>query len=441
MTSSDSPAPSLRDALVSPAMIRTMPGRAWLWLALYLGLAGGLLFVTARFLIRNQERIEGVILGYIFPDSWHFAAEKLVEHFFAAQHRIVVINAVVLASLMVVTLVLFPVKEKLSESFETGAGLVTEPIREHPLWLQGWQEIQLFALVIALQGTIFLLGFLPYPILSYVAVAAGHGLVIAVFAIDFLAPVFQRHEGHYSRIFKTLASRPHIALAFGAIFSAPTMIFGKLWESNPTWAWDQAVLVLFGVNVLCIGWAAASGTWLASRLYPVFARTERSHPATRRVATGLVIALLLGNAYVYGSLGLAVHHKSQLLKCQYDVDFSSLDLDLDLPGVKALLRKEVEVAATVDVRITNPTPFDVVIENSEVVVSHEGTAVSRARIASLSVRAGTTTTQRLAFTLSGSPTIIARGTGLFDPDQWQLILYADIAPFLRMPIPIVRADR
>ena len=437
MTSTESPA-SLRDAVLSPAMIRIMPWRAWVYLVLYIALAAALLLVTARLLIANQTRIEGLILDYLFPDSWHFAAETLIERFFAAQHRVVIINAVVLASLMAVTLVLFPVKEQLSAAFESGARLVADPVKEHPLWEQGWQEVKLLALVTALQGTIFLLGFLPYPPLKYVAIAAGHLLVILVFAVDFLAPLLQRHEGHYSRIFKTLISRPHVALAFGAVFSAPTMIVGKLWESDPTWAWDQAVPLLFGVNVLCIGWAAASGTWLASRLYPVFTRTVRSGPLTRRVASALVIALLAGNAYVYGSLGLAVHHKSQLLKCQYNVDFSSLDLDL--PGLKSLLGEQIAVSASVDVAITNPTPFDVVIENSEVVVSHEGTPVSRAHIASLSVAAGTTATRRLAFTLSGSPGVIARGTGLFDRTKWQLILYADIAPFLRMPIPIVRSD-
>ena len=428
---------SLVQALLSPLALARLPARSWVYLVVYLLLAAGLLFVTAWQLGVHQNDIEGLLLDYLFPDSWHLAASELVGYLFSTQHRAVVINALVTSSLMVVTLTLFPIKEKLSASFESGARLVDEPMREHPLWEQGWQEIKLFLLFVAVQGTIFLIGLLPHPAWRYVAIGSGYLFLWLMFAVDFISPLFQRHEGHYSRVFKTLLRRPLAALVFGAMFSAPVLIVGKLWEADSSWSWNTAIFVLFGVNVVGIVWAAVSGTWLAAKLFPVFARVKRSSGLTRKAATAIVVALLLVNGYIYASLGLAVHHKSQILKCEYDVDFSSIDIDA--PGITAMLANRVEMGVSVDVLIRNPTAFDVEIEDNEVVVAHRGEPVARTRIAPVSVPAGASVTQRLAFSLEVKPSVVAKGRELFDREMWQLTLYVDIAPYVRMPIALVRA--
>ena len=430
---------SLGHALSSPRALFRMPARAWLWFFVYLALAGALLLATAWQLSVHRGRIESWLLSYLFPDSWHLSASKLVEVFFAAQHRIVLINASVTASLMVVSLFLFPVKEMLSAAFEADARLVGEPVREHPLWEQGWQEVKFFALILALQGTIFWLGFLPHAGLKLLAMVLGYLLVFFAFAVDFISPLFQRHEGHYSRVFKTLLARPGASLAFGVVFSLPTMIVGKVWDVSPDWSWNTALFVLFGVNVLCIAWAAASGTWLASQLYPIFARTRRSAGFTRLVASVAVLALVLANIYAYGALTLAIHHKSQILKCHYDVEWTTFDIDR--PSLTGLLANRIDLGASIDIRIANPTRFDVAIEDNEIIVRHQSQPVATTRIAPMAIPAGQTVTQKLAFSVVIQPSLIARGLDLLDRDAWQLTLYIDVAPYVRVPFVLLGKDR
>jgi hypothetical protein len=423
-------------ALSSPLSLFLMPRRAWLYFCLYLGLSGLVLGLVAWQLVAREGDVRALVLGYFLPAAWHQAAELLIDSVLAQQHRLVLVNALVTTSLMVVTLALFPVKELLSAAFEERGRLLDgEPVREHPLWLQGWQEVKLVLLFLAVQGTIFWLGWQPHPASKAAAVVLGSLFLWFSFAIDFIAPVFQRHYGHYSQIIKTLARYAPSALCFGAVFCAPVLVVAKLWQMNPSWSWPLTVGLLFSANVVCIAWAAAAGTWLGATLYPAFVAARRSHPITR-VATWLaVLALLAANGYAFGALGLSVHHKSQLLKCEYSIDFESFGMDK--PSLAALLSDRLEVGVHVDVRIHNGTEYDVIIEDSEVVIEHRGAHLATTRLAPLSAPAGQAVTQTLRFTVEATPSMIARGRELLGGDGWHMTLYVDVTPHLRLPIRLL----
>lgn len=436
-TGPDSPAPALwqtvRDTLISPGSVVRMPRRAWLYFGLYLGACALLLGFVAWLLGKYEDDITALALGYVLPSSWHFAADLLIDHLLSEQHHLVIVNALVTASLMAVSLLLFPVKELVSASFETRGNLLGGlEIHEHPLWEQAWQEVKLLLLFVAVQGTIFWLGFLPHPAGKVAAVLLGVLFLWFSFAIDFIAPIFQRHLGHYSQIIKTLLRYAPAALLFGLLFNLPTILVGKLWGSNPHWSWGTALFLLFGVNVLCIAWAAASGTWLGSQLYPGFVRVRRSHPASRALTWLVVLAVLAGNGYLFGALGLSVHHKSQILKCDYGIDLDSFGFET--PDLSALLDDELDVGMHVDLRIDNPTPFDVEIEPNEVIITHRGTRVGTVKLAPMRAPAGQKVTQTLRFTMRVTPSMITRGSELLDVDNWKMVLYIDVAPYFRLPI-------
>lgn len=432
-----SPAPtqgrSVLDALKSLVSLAAMPRPSWLYFGLYLGACALLLGAVAWLLGRYEDDITALVLGYVLPESWFFAADLLIDRLLAEQHHLVIVNALVTASLMAVSLLLFPIKELVSASFETRGNLLDGlAIHEHPLWEQGWQEVKLVLLYVAVQGTIFWLGFLPHPAWKTVAVLLGLLFLWFSFAIDFIAPIFQRHLGHYSQIIKTLLRYAPAALLFGALLNVPTAIVGKLWGANPHWSWGTALFLLFGVNVLCIAWAAGAGTWLGSRLYPGFVRVRRSHPGSRVLAWLAMLAVLVGNGYLFGALGLSVHHKSQILKCNYGVDLDSFGFEQ--PNLAALLADELDVGVHVDVHIDNPTPFDVEIEPNEVVISHRGTRVSTVQLAPMRAPAGQRVTQTLRFTMRVTPSMIMRGSELLRVDHWKIVLYIDVARYFRLPV-------
>lgn len=425
-------------ALASPAALFRLPRRSWGFLALYLGASALLLGGIGLLLRAHRGDLQALLYAYLFPEGWHGALDLLLEHFFQAQQRVVLINAVITASLVAVTVLLFPVKEWLSASFERHAGLTDQPAREHPLLQQAWQESKLFLLFIAVQGAIFLLGYPPVPALKTSAAVLGYLFLFFTFAVDFVSPVLQRHQGYYSQILRLLARHPLAALGFGAMFALPTIGIGKLWAASPAWSWTWALFLVFGVNVLCIAWAAVAGTWLGARLLPALAGVARAGSRARGIAWAVVLALLAANAYVYGNLALSAHHKSQVLKCGYEIDFGSFDLER--PALATLLEDEVTVGVGFDVRIDNPTRFDVDIEDSEVVVEHRGAVVARTRLGALAVPAGQARTQRVDLSLTVDPRSLTLDRGLIDPKTWRITLYIDVTPYLRVPVYLLHPD-
>ncbi|WP_428261728.1 LEA type 2 family protein [Haliangium sp.] len=419
-------------ALLSPTALFRLPRAGWSWLGAYLG-AGGLLLGAVTFALhRHQDDLTGLLYSYLFPVDWHGGVDLLREHFFLAQQRVVLINAVITASLLAVTVLLFPLKEWLSASFERHAGLVPEPVHEHPLLVQGWQELQLFLLYLAVQGTIFVLGYPPVPALKLAAAGLGYLFLFFTFAVDFISPLLQRHQGRYSQIIKLLARHPLAALTFGALFSLPPLAIGALWEANPGWSWPLALGLLFGVNLLSIAWAAVAGTWLAARLLPALPLTRRPGPKTRTLAWLGLLGLLGANVYLYGHLLISAHHKSQVLKCNYSVDLGSFRLGR--PDLGDLLADEVAVDLGFAVEIENPTRFDLDIEDSELEVAHQGRVVARTRLARVAVPAHQTRAQEVDLELRVDPGAVAFDSALIDPKRWQITLYLDVAPYLRIPV-------
>ena len=153
-----------------------------------------------------------------------------------------------------------------------------------------------------------------------------------------------------------------------------------------------------------------------------------------RMATWLALFLLLvGNAYAFGVVGSSLHHKSQILKCHYRVDWDSFGFER--PGWLGLLGQTIDVGVHIDVDIENPTPFLVKIENNRVDVRHDGQEVATTKLSPLTVEPGHSSRQRVSFTLALSrDALLHEGRELFSADGWQIILYVEVASGFWFPI-------
>jgi len=424
-------------ALAAPSCIARLPGRTYVWLGIYLALAAGLLSLVGYELIEHKEDLRQLVLDYLFPESWHFAARLLIDKFLASQQISVLINAAVGGSLLMVSLLLFPVKEAVSASYETRANLTGRPIEELPLWLQGWEEVKLALLYLAAQGIIFWIGY--YPGNEILSVVLSYAFLFSSFALDFLSPVFQRHRGRYSRIVKTLARHPLTTLLFGAMFAMPAVIAGHIFrpgEAPEPGAIRNAIIALFAVNVVSIAWAAVAGTRLASTMMDTFEGTKDASVPVKGLAWAVLLGALTFNLYTFGSLGRALHHKSQILKCNYDVAWTSVGFDM--PSLGSLLSDEVTVGVHFDVEIENPTPFDVVIEDNRLDVTHEGDKVAETRLSPMTVPAGESVTQTIEFDLSVSPAALRKGRELLSRERWKMTLYFQVAERFEFPVFLLK---
>ncbi len=419
-------------ALKSPLALCRLPRKSWAFLALYAFLAAILLAVVGMVIVAYQKDLRHMVLGLVFPASWHGVIDVFLDHFFIDQQRLVAINAVVTGSLLVVTLTLFAVKELVSVSFESEGKLVSQKIAEHPLWEQAWEEIKLVLLFIAVQGTVFWLGYSPNPVRVGASVALSYGFLVFTYALDFVAPVFQRHEGHYSRIIKTLLRHAPASFTFGLIFASPAIVVGLLWTAHPEWSWQMAITLLFSVNVITIAWAAVAGTWLGAQLMDDFESTKRSGVASRVVSWLVLLAVLGANGYAFGAVGKSLLHKTQILKCHYSVDLSSFGIDR--PSFGSLLGNKLEVAVHFDVEIENPTKIDVEIEKNRLEIKHDGKLIATTSLAPIAIAHNSTERQRVDLSIELSMSLISQGRDLFTSGGWEMILYLQVTENLELPV-------
>ena len=423
----------MRIALQSVFRIHGLPRRTKMFLGLYLALSSGLvalIFAVATWL---WIPLRPLVLGYLFPESWIGVAELFLDYLLATQQQQVLINAVVGGSLMTIALLLFPIKELVSSSYERAARLVTQPIEEFPLWKQAWQEIKLFLLYISAQGTIFWIGYYPIRWLQIVSLVASYLLLFATFAIDFIAPIFQRHLGHYSQILKLLAKYPLNTLTFGALFAGPSIIAGHIALEGS--AWVRATVIVIAINIVAICWATVAGTWCGAQLFGDYRRTPRSRGPTRVIVSGFCGALFLANLYSFGTILLAFHHKSQLLKCSYSVNIPSFRVDL--PNFREWLTGTPSIGFHFDVAISNPTPFDVVLEDSEMQIKHNDTLMGTTRFPSLRVSSQREVRQRIAFSMQPNLAALRKGRALLSTRNWEIVLLIKVAPGFVLPIFLI----
>ncbi len=418
-------------AVRAPLSVFRMPRRTALFLLLYLLLGGAVLGAVAGLVMIGEDDLRRLLLDYLFPSSWHFAADLVIDRVLAAQHRAVIANAVVAGSLGLVSLLLFRVKELVSASFERERKLVEQPMDEFPLWFQAWEEMKYLLLYVAVQATIFWIGYRPEAWRKSLAVGFSTIFLFYSFATDFISPIFQRHRGRYSRILKTLAMRPLASLSFGAVFSLPPLAAGWLWQACPGCSLVRAIPILFAANLLSMISAAVAGTWLGARLFSTFAKTRASHRAVRLAAWLALLAALAWNGYVFGSLGRAAHFKSQILKCNYSLVPGSFSLQR--PQLLALLGGNVEFGVSFSVNINNPTPHRVRLEENRLEIKHEGTPVATARLSRLDIAPGASVADEVRLTVSFAAGALGEGLKVLDPRRWTVTLYLEIAPGLEFP--------
>lgn len=429
-------------AIDAPTAVRRLRRRSAAWLAIYIAAATAVLGIVATLIVRHEDGLLQLVLDYLVPKDWQFAARSLIRRVLDQQEKAVLINAALGASLLVVQILLFPIKEMVSAAIEEEGDLVGEPFDEHPLWFEAWEEIKLFVFVLTMQATIFWIGYSDDPVRGRVALVLSYVVLFASVGIDFLSPVLQRHKLRYSQMIKSFAAHPVLLFGFGAVFALPSIIAARIAVTHPSWTLSTQIAFSFGVQILGVALAAVGGTVAGAPLVADAKRRGRVAWPVRAVAWIVMLGLLGWNVYRFGTVGRSLHHKSQLLKCDYKIDTASLHADtpsaFDL--VTGIKRDKITITAGFDVTVTNPTSVDVEIENNRLELRQRGQLIAQAQLPRGKVPAHSV--QRLAVTvpLSIAPSQALRIRQLWTTKDWALTLYLEVADGFEFPIYILTAD-
>ena len=422
-------------ALRSPACLAQLPASAWRWIAYYLLAGAGLVALGLTVWALVEDDVDAAVAGYVLPDSWPSIMRWVLDRLLAGQTQTLAVNALVSAMGLCASLLLFRLKGNIAARYETERQLVPDAPAPLPLRAEIWDEAKLAAAFITLQASLFWLGYFEIPALRVTAAALSYIVLFGTWSINFVAPLFLRHGGHYSRTARVLAAHPVTALTFGALYAMPVVLAGFLWKAHPEWDRRTAVSALFGATLVCTAWAQAAGTYLAAALYPRFTVTPRVPIVGRAVVWLLLGAILTVSTWLYASVALSIHHKSQLLKCDWSVDLASTRVDL--PRLGDILEERMSFGVSVNVRVRNPTPFDVDIEKNRIDVEHGQELVASSRITPFRVPAGAVGETPVAFRLSVDPSFVLKGRDLFR-SGWRITLYVDVGRGFELPVYLLK---
>jgi len=423
----------------APGVLGRMTGRTWALFLLYLALSAGLLGVLVVLFDTQEKNLQRAAMGFLFPEEWHAILDFLMAFIVKSQAQQVMVNLTLFATMTLVSIVFFWSKELLSQSVERDRLAMGDPNadpgawRDNAIWWEGLEEIKWTLVSVALMFVVLWVGHDVAPWRKTLATVLSYGVLFFSTAVNFMAPPLQRRQMSYSQVLSAMARRPVLTMAYGASMVLPQVLALHL-VTGADLSVAVALMAIFAINVVFISWSAASGTVAGLVLAPLAAGVAPWRWPWRIVTALLVGAVLAGGVYVSLNLGLALADKSQILKCRYSVDWTTVVVDE--PKLMGLLKGEVEVGVSFEVIIDNPNALPVRIEKNRLVAEDNGVIVAEGRLLPFDVPANGRSTTRVGMNVKVRAASLLEGASL-NPAKWGLVLYVEIADGFEFPIPLV----
>lgn len=422
----------------STAWVGITQGKAefYWYLTAYLAL-GLILFGGVGYLfISHQALIKQAFLDYLLPQSWHRISDQLIHFFFASQTKLVLVNMIIGGAMVSASILLFPLKEHCSALFERDIRNLLAPPEEFPLWLQALEESKLLLFYLTAQSVIFAIGYYPYEWCNWLSNGLSTLFLCYSFGLDFISPTLQRHGARYNKIVKLLAKNPLLSLVFGAAFTLPMTFLGQWVMGIATLSLAETATILFLVNIFLLALAIPAGTRIGCAILSEGLATEAFTKNMRKWQYGLLTTALACSLSFHGLIAMSMHHKSQLLKCHYNIDWSSMDLTL--PSFGAFIKGEQNTSLSFLLEIHNPTVFDIAVEQSTLSIWQNKQLVSRTHVNAFSVASGATTVHKMHFD------ILFDAKSLFSIEEvatgWEIQLEFELLPGIPFVIQLMAAN-
>jgi hypothetical protein len=402
---------------------RLMDRGAWALFLLYWLLAAGSVAGVALLVRAIGPELKLAVLDYILPANFRMAGQMLLESFFGHLGERVLANFALQGGMAAVSVACCVVKELLSRRIEHTNPLLQEGHAPWPLWRQVLEELKFVVLYLLAYNVIFWLGYPPYGPTRTAAQVLSYVSLFVFFNVTFMCPLFLRHRVGYGRMVRTFLARPLQAFGFAAVWCAPSLLAIHLLGNVRT---GLALTLVLLAHVAVTAPAAVAGTWLAARLLPVAQAMRPAGWFLRVLGWGVMLAVLVASGVVTTRLATSLNAKTQILKCQYKLDWSTLDYRL--PSLS-----DLSVGLSFVVEITNPTEIDVRIERSRVEVRNSGKYFSEVRLAPIAVPAGQTVRQPVSLSVEIALSRLLEWRELIQGD-WEVTWWIEVEEGWEFPV-------
>jgi hypothetical protein len=417
---------AIGEAIAAPARVRRRTGT---WLAVFALVAIAIVLLVARGVYAARDELVDVVLEYVLPARWRALGHALLDMLWSQRIEAVLTNAVLSVSLFLLSTLLLPLRERVSVVFAAEARLVDEAPSGTPLVHLVIDVVVTLAVLVVAQLTVFVIGWSRDPGRRALASALSYLVLCGSCTMDLVPPVMLRHGVRTSGALAALKRRPLLAVAFGSLFVAPGLLAVHLSASA---APATRMVAIVGANLVGVLWGTLGGTVVGARLLADGRALREPSRLARALAWTLLLGALAWYAYALGASGLALDHKSQLLKCRFHVVPSSISVDVPRLGGLLFGHASTKVRATLE--IENPTDHELAFERSRFEVQRGGALVARVELNPGAVPAHQTARYPIEAPIVINPRelehALARAAG------WDVTLYVQAAPGVEIPIYI-----
>jgi hypothetical protein len=359
-----------------PALLRA--GKAsWKALAVWGVLAALICFLLAELLVRGLEPAQEWLLSRYLPERFMSAGRWALETIAGEQLRATLVSSAVTGSMLLVSALLFILKERASAIFETESGAaVGRQGKEAPLWQIALEELWLIVLYAALSMASFWIGYGGAPWRHMLAAGLTHALLGFTLAADYIAPAMQRHGWKYPQIVRCIWHRPGLSVVFGLLFGAPVLVAVHLFGKPLPVEVERSITIIAVTQLLCLATAIWVGTWVGARL--AIAEDPKLAPGLPKAVHAATLTVVTFSAVTFGSLIHSAYQALPLLKCHYRLVPGGWEVDLAGFGAELELALEIE----------NPTPWDAKIGPNRLELAHGGSMLLATALPEAAISAG-----------------------------------------------------
>ena len=338
--------------------------------------------------IHLGPKLEAWLLAKLVPEVWHPAVDDLIHRFFFEELRAFLVTTGFGLGIIIVGMVLFPIKDKLSTTYERERFPELGKQPEPPLWHQGLEEIKLAFLYLLLQGMSLFLAVQDYPFLASLGAALSIAYLVIAMALDHCSPFFQRRNRKiHGIIWILLRHAPLRTTLLGLICVGPVIILERHLSASlePT----VAIAILVFTEVLGMACATLLGCHLGSALLKKEATLPNQHPPklwtfSYRI-TVFILTIWLGIVFSWWGNGIYTHY--QIMRCQYRPLWKRTEFKIR--GTKALV--------SLPLRIQNKSSKPLDVGKLRIELEGEGILDGEVILAGSNIQTGESSTILLNF--------------------------------------------
>lgn len=358
------------------------------WFVIYvlaaLLILGGLLNLGIHF----GPKVEAWLVIQLVPEVWRSTIDDLIHRLFLKEFRAFIVTTGFGLGIVIIGMTLFPIKEKLSATYEEERFPDLKKHDPPPMWRQGLEEIKLAFLYIHLQGMSLFLAVQGHAILASLGTALSVAYLIAAMTLDHCSPFFQRRDRKiHGIIWLLLRHAPLRAFLIGFTCIGPVILLERGLPSSLDTTLTISILVFTEV----IGMAVATllGCHLGAALVKKDPSLTESRPPTlwTLIYRGCVLTLTVWLGIFFSWWGYGVYTHYHFIRCRYHPLWNDADFKV----------RETKLTITLPVEVDNRSTG--AIDPTELKIEVQGKGILEGGVGLLGpqIRAGETSQIQLNF--------------------------------------------